>query len=283
MTPPLWRTRIRGCLLDASKGPLIMGIVNVTPDSFHDGGCHISPAKAAAHALRLAAEGAAILDIGGESTRPGSRPVTTREELRRVIPVIEKIRQKDSRTAVSIDTMKAEVARRALEAGADIVNDVSALEGDTGMAAICAAAGCPVVLMHRRGTSQEMYKLARYRNVSREVASELAKRVRYAVKDGIRRDRILVDPGIGFAKKAPDSWKLLLNLSPLSKLGLPILCGWSRKSFLRELAGDLPDARLAATLALIGPVMGQGVSVLRVHDVAATRAVLNVLQAVENP
>lgn len=277
-----FRARIRGRLLDASRSPLIMGIVNVTPDSFHDGGRYRDTRSAVRHAAGLIESGSHILDIGGESTRPGAAPVTEREELRRVIPVIRGIRRRDPGIAISIDTMKAAVAKAALEAGADIVNDVSGLSADPAMAAVCANARCPVVIMHRRGSSERMYDRASYRDVSRDVARELKDRVRAALAAGIRPDRIVLDPGVGFAKKAPDSWRLLLNLKPILRLGYPVLCGWSRKSFLKEIAGDSSEARLAGTLALIGPVVVQGVSILRVHDVPETAAVLEVLQAIEN-
>ncbi len=258
-----------------------MGVVNTTPDSFYDGGRLKTARQAVDHAMRLIDEGAKIIDIGGESTRPGARPVSAAGELRRVIPVIEGLRKRDSQVAVSIDTLKSKVASEAIQAGADIVNDVSALSADPQMAAICAKAGCHVVLMHRRGTSPDMYRLARYRDVSREVARELDAFIKQARQAGIKIGRIILDPGIGFAKRAPDSWRLLLNLKPVMELGYPVLCGWSRKSFLKEITGDEPDARLAGTLALIGPVIRQGVSILRVHDAAATRATLNTLQALE--
>lgn len=275
-----FRARIRGRQLDTTRRPLIMGIVNVTPDSFSDGGLTADAPAAIAHALRLVDEGARIIDIGGESTRPGARPVSVREELRRVIPVIRRLRQREPHICISVDTLKADVAAAALSEGADIINDVSALSADPRMADICAKGGCHVVLMHRRGNSLAMYRQARYRDISREVASELKARIRAAESAGIRKSRIVIDPGIGFAKKAQDSWKLLLNMGPVVSLGYPVLCGWSRKSFLSDVAGDAPAERLAGTLALIGPVIHQGISILRVHDVAATRATIQTLERV---
>jgi dihydropteroate synthase len=257
----------------------IMGVVNVTPDSFSDGGAFLEAEAAVAQGLRLAFEGADLLDIGGESTRPGADPVPEEEELRRVIPVIEGIRAGNPDVRVSIDTSKAAVAAAAIDAGADYVNDVTALRGDPDMAALVAERGVDVCLMHMLGTPRTMQAEARYDDVVAEVKAFLAGRIEAAVAAGIARERIEVDPGIGFAKTIDHNLELLDRLRELTDLGRPIVLGTSRKSFLGKITGRETAERVPATLATV--VMGyeRGAEVFRVHDVAPARDALAVAAA----
>lgn len=258
----------------------IMGIVNVTPDSFSDGGRFVDPADAADRAEQLVAEGAEIVDVGGESTRPGARPVTVDEELARVLPAIEAIRARLPDARLSIDTRHAEVARRALAAGADLVNDVSALR-DPEMAGVVAAAGCPVVLMHMRGEPGTMQRDTRYVDLLGEILDFLGERVDAARAAGIAGDRILVDPGLGFGKSPEANEQLLRQSGAFHSLGCPVLIGASRKSFIGRRTGiEPPEARLAGSLAAAVIAATEGVELVRVHDVAPTRAALAVADAV---
>jgi len=260
-------------------GYRIMGVVNVTPDSFSDGGAFLDRDAAVRHGLRLAFEGADLLDIGGESTRPGADPVGEREELDRVIPVIEGIRAENGDVRVSIDTSKAAVAAAAVDAGADYVNDVTALRGDPDMAAVVAERGVDVCLMHMLGTPRTMQAEARYDDVVGDVRAFLAARVEAAVAAGIALERIEVDPGIGFAKTIAHNLELLRRLRELTELGRPIVLGTSRKSFLGRITGRETAERVPATLATV--VMGyeRGARVFRVHDVAPARDALLVAAA----
>lgn len=247
---------------------LVMGIVNVTPDSFSDGGRWLRAEDAIAHGRALAAEGADILDIGGESTRPGAAPVPAEEELRRVLPVLEGLRDLD--VPLSIDTRKPEVARAALTAGASIVNDVEALRAP-GMAEACAGAGCGVVLMHMQGQPQDMQRDPQYHDVVREVRGFLEERAAFAVKAGIAREAIAVDPGLGFGKSLEHNLALVRGIPGLRELGFPVLVGHSRKSFLGRLAGvDTAPARVHAGLALAALAIARGAAIVRTHDVRAT-------------
>jgi dihydropteroate synthase len=257
----------------------IMGVLNVTPDSFSDGGTFLDPEAAIAHGLRLAFEGADLLDVGGESTRPGAEAVSEREELARVIPVIEGIRAQDAGARISIDTSKAAVAAAALDAGADYVNDVTALRGDPEMAALVAERDVSVCLMHMLGTPRTMNQLARYDDVVEDVKAFLAERIETAVAAGIALERIEVDPGIGFAKNLAHNLELLDRLPELAELGRPIVLGTSRKSFLGTITGRETAERLAGTLATV--VMGyeRGARIFRVHDVAPARDALAVAAA----
>jgi len=257
----------------------LMGIVNVTPDSFSDGGAFLDRDAAVNHGLRLAFEGADLLDIGGESTRPGADPVPEREELDRVIPVIEGIRAHNGVVRVSIDTSKAAVAAAALDAGADYVNDVTALRGDPEMAALVAERGVDVCLMHMLGTPRTMQAEARYDDVVADVKAFLEQRIEAAVAAGIALERIEVDPGIGFAKNVDHNLELLGRLRELTALGRPLVLGTSRKSFLGAITGRETAERMPATLATV--VMGyeRGAEVFRVHDVAPARDALAVAAA----
>ena len=261
-----------------------MGIVNVTPDSFSDGGQFFSVDAAVAHAKRLRAEGADILDVGGESTRPqGAAPVDASEEARRVIPVIEVLARELPEVVLSVDTVKSAVAAQALEAGAHIVNDVSGFRLDHRMGEICAKAGAGVVLMHSRGNVSEMgtYAHAQYDDVVDEVFRELRERVREARDAGIADECIAVDPGIGFAKRGEDSLAMLASLPDLVSWGYPVLVGVSRKRFLGAIAGvATPAERVNATVGANVAALDRGAQIFRVHDVAAHRQALDVAWAI---
>jgi dihydropteroate synthase len=257
----------------------IMGVVNVTPDSFSDGGAFLDPGAAVAHGLRLAFEGADLLDVGGESTRPGADPVPERAELARVVPVIEGIRARDPGVRISIDTSKAAVAAAALDAGADYVNDVTALRGDPDMAALVAERGCDVCLMHMLGTPRTMQSEPRYGDVVLDVRAFLAERIAAATGAGIARGRIEIDPGIGFGKTLEHNLELLARLEELAELGQPLVLGTSRKSFLGRITGRETAERVPATLATIVMGLERGASVFRVHDVAPARDALAVAAA----
>jgi dihydropteroate synthase len=242
-----------------------MGVVNVTPDSFSDGGVNFDPDDASASARRLLSEGAAIVDVGGESTRPGADRVSTEEELRRVVPVLEALQG----LPVSIDTAKSEVAARALELGAELVNDVTALRGDPELAGVVAEHDAYLCLMHMQGEPRTMQADPRYEDVVAEVVRFLADRLTFAVSQGIREESICLDPGIGFGKTVEHNFELLRRLDELTALGRPILVGISRKSSLGKIMGD-PDAKTGATAASVGAAVlayERGASIFRVHDV----------------
>jgi dihydropteroate synthase len=256
----------------------LMGVVNVTPDSFSDGGLYLDSGAAIAHGRELAAAGAEILDVGGESTRPGAEPVGAEEELRRVVPVIRGLRDVDC--DVSVDTSKAAVAEAALEAGAAIVNDVTALRGDPEMAALCAERGATVVLMHMLGDPRTMQDDPRYDDVVDDVKAFLAERLEAAVAAGIAEERVWLDPGIGFGKNAAHNLELLRRLGELRELGRPLVVGTSRKSFIGRVDGSAADERLGGTIASSVLAAAEGAEVLRVHDVAALRQALAVAAAI---
>ena len=258
----------------------IMGVVNVTPDSFSDGGRYLDGAAAVAHGLELEAEGAAILDVGGESTRPGAAPVPESQELRRVIPVIEGLIAGGSRAQISIDTSKAGVAVRALNAGASLVNDVTALRADPKMAGVVADAGAECCLMHMLGDPRTMQRNPSYADVVLDVRSFLEERMAFAASAGIAVERIMLDPGIGFGKTVEHNLELLRRLDELVALGRPVVIGTSRKSFLGRLTGrEAPDDRVAATVATNVLAYERGARVFRVHDVAPVRDALTVTAA----
>jgi dihydropteroate synthase len=259
--------------------PSVMGIVNVTPDSFSDPGVNLDPDVAVAAARRMLDEGAAVVDVGGESTRPGSDPVSLDEELRRVVPVLERFA---GTMPFSIDTAKAEVARRALALGAELVNDVTALRGDAELAGVVAEAGCYLCLMHMRGEPRLMQLDPIYTDVASDVASFLEDRLRFAVDAGIDERRICLDPGIGFGKTAEQNFELVARLDVLLRLGRPVLIGFSRKSSLGRLLGD-PLARtgpLSASLAAAVAAYERGATILRVHDVKEHVEALTVARAI---
>jgi dihydropteroate synthase len=257
-----------------------MGILNVTPDSFADGGLWADASGAVDAGLRMEAEGADIIDVGGESTRPGAMALSLDEELARVMPVIEGLAGR-LRVPISIDTYKAAVAERAIAAGAVIVNDISALEYDPALSTVVARTGAALVLMHNRGRSREMYREAQYGDVVAEVRDELAARVATATEAGISRDQLIVDPGIGFAKQAAHSLALMGRLSELTALDLPLLVGPSRKSFLRVALGDRPPAeRDWGTAAAVAAAVIGGAHIVRVHNVRAMADVVRTADAI---
>lgn len=266
MTRPR-RLVVRGRDLLDGRRFLIMGVVNVTPDSFYSGGRHLNPAGAVSHGLKLAEEGADLLDVGAESSRPGSDPVSEEEEKNRLLPVIEGLRSSLPDLPVSVDTTKAAVARAALDAGADLVNDISAGRFDEGMIPLCAGRKVPLVLMHLRGVPKTMQVEPAYRDVVAEVVCELRARVAAAEAAGLEPGQIVVDPGFGFAKKPEHNLALVAHLEALSCLGHPILVGASRKSTLGALTGAPPEERLPGTLALHTAALLRGAHILRVHDV----------------
>jgi len=271
-----------GARLFDGPGPFVMGIVNATPDSFSDGGLFLDAGAAIAQALRLADEGADLVDVGGESTRPGAAPVPDDEELGRVVPVIAALRARAFPLPISIDTRKAAVARAALDAGADLVNDVSGL-ADPSLARVVAEAGAPIVLMHSRGTPEDMQRRAVYGDVVQEVAAELEQALGRAAAAGIPRERTILDPGLGFAKTAEHNLVLLARLGELRALGRPILVGPSRKSFIGRIAGSAaPGDRLPGTLAAVTAAVVAGAELVRVHDVAAARQAALVAAAIRD-
>ncbi len=247
-----------------------MGVVNATPDSFSDGGRYADSDAAIARALRLVEEGADIIDVGGESTRPGAAPVAADEELRRVMPVIAALAER-SRVTISIDTYKATVARAALEAGATIVNDITALGGDEAMTALIAEAGAGVVLMHKRGTPQTMQQDTKYSDLIGEIVVFLEEAIRRAESGGIDPRLIMVDPGIGFGKDVEGNLEIIRSVGKLLELGKPVLIGASRKSFIGRLSGAGIEDRLAGSLAAATAAVLNGAAAVRVHDVRETR------------
>jgi dihydropteroate synthase len=256
-----------------------MGVLNATPDSFSDGGLYDAPERALARAERMAAEGADLLDLGGESTRPGAAPVSPRDEAARILPTLRLLRARLA-LPVSVDTRRAEVARLALAEGAEIVNDVSAL-ADPGMGGVVAEAEAGVVLMHMRGTPETMQRDPRYADVAGEVADELAAALERARAAGIADERVVLDPGIGFAKTAEHNLELLARLGELARLGRPLLLGPSRKSFLGRILGGIPaEERDAGTAAACVVGLLHGARVFRVHDVLGVRQALDVAEAV---
>ncbi len=258
----------------------VMGVVNVTPDSFSDGGEFFDHEKAIEHGLELVREGADVLDIGGESTRPGAAGVELEEELRRVIPVIEGL---SGAATVSIDTAKAEVARRAIAAGAKIVNDVTALRGDPEMPAVCAEAGVELVLMHMLGTPRTMQDDPRYDDVVAEVAEFLAVQIGVAEAAGIAREKLWIDPGIGFGKTVDHNLSLLKATGTFVHMGLPVLVGPSRKRFIGSLSDGAPESqRLGGTIAACLAAMERGATMVRVHDVAPVVQAIRIASAVES-
>jgi len=261
--------------------PVVMGVINVTPDSFSDGGAWLDPGAAIAHGRELVTQGADILDIGGESTRPGADPVSTEEELRRVVPVLEGLA--DAGARLSIDTSKAAVARAAVAAGATIINDVTALRGDTAMVAELGGAHgcdvCVVCLMHMLGEPRTMQADPRYDDVVSEVKAFLEERMAFAVSEGIDEERIWLDPGIGFGKTVDHNLELVRRLDEIAALGRPVVIGTSRKSFLGRITGRDAGARVPGTIATNVIALARGATIFRVHDVAQARDALAVAAA----
>lgn len=274
---PVLVARGRRLVLDP---PLVMGILNVTPDSFSDGGRYLDPGAAVKHALEMVEEGADLIDVGAESSRPGAESVSEAEELRRLIPVVQEVCRRVS-VPVSVDTTKAAVARQALDAGAAIVNDISALQADPAMASVVADAGAGLVLMHMQGTPRTMQQAPRYGDVVAEVREFLSERLLAAVRAGIAEDHILLDPGIGFGKNREHNLALLARLDELRPLGRPILVGVSRKSFIGEALDRRTGDRLMGTAAAVAVAVLRGARVVRVHDVKAMRDVVRMAYAIQ--
>jgi dihydropteroate synthase len=276
-SPPMWITPRRQFSLER---PLIMGILNLTPDSFSDGGLFTNPDRAVDHALRMEGEGADIIDIGGESTRPGSRRVSADEETARIMPIIERLSGRLG-CAISIDTWKSGVATAAISAGAEIINDISGFNFDPRMAAVTASSGAAAVLMHTRGRPDEMQNDTVYADLMSEVTEELSHSVSRALEAGVARDRIAIDPGIGFGKDAAGNLLILRRLAELKSLGLPILIGTSRKAFIGSVLGQASTSeRLHGTAATVALSVANGASILRVHDVHAMREAADMARAV---
>src|SRR5436190_937584 len=268
----------RGRQLDLTPLPLVMGILNVTPDSFSDGGVHFDHAKAVHAAMQMEADGAAVIDVGGESTRPGAEPIAAQTEIDRVVPLIRQIRER-SDVPISIDTRKGAVAEEAIAAGADMINDVSAMRYSAGMPAIAARAGVPVILMHMRGEPSTMQQFATYGDVVAEVSEELQHMVDDARAAGI--EQVLIDPGIGFAKTWEHNLELLARADELRRIA-PVVIGASRKAFIGHLTGrDAGPERAVGSLAAVAAAVRAGAAMVRVHDVRETVDFLRVLAAIE--
>ena len=268
--------------LNPKRKTLVMGIVNVTPDSFSDGGKFFSPEVAISHASKLISQGADIIDIGGESTRPGAEQVSESEELKRVIPVIEKIRTDNPTILISIDTTKASVAKHAVEAGADIINDVSGLSFDNNMIGIVESFNIPVVIMHMKGNPQNMQLNPKYEDIVNEILDFFKMKIKMAVQSGINRSMIILDPGIGFGKTVEHNFELLSRLNEFNVLELPIMIGPSRKSFIGITLDLPPEDRLEGTAAAVSAGVMNGASIVRVHDVKSMKRVVRIIEKVRN-
>jgi dihydropteroate synthase len=272
---------IGGRTFDLSRRTLVMGILNVTPDSFSDGGRYLGPDEAIDRALRMAEEGSDIIDIGGESSRPGADPVPEEEEIRRVVGVVEAVRRKTD-IPLSVDTYKAAVARRAVEAGASMINDISALTFDRDMAGLAARLSVPVVLMHIKGTPRDMQKDPRYTDLIGEIRDFLGAAIRRATEAGVDPGRIVIDPGIGFGKTAQDNLRLIGHIRDFFDLGCPVLIGASRKNFIGVVTGRPVESRLWGSVGAAAAAALLGAHIVRVHDVAETRDALAVVDAIKN-
>mgnify|MGYP001335662018 FL=1 len=268
--------------LNPKRETLVMGIVNVTPDSFSDGGKFFSPEVAISHASKLITQGADIIDIGGESTRPGAEQVSESEELKRVIPVIEKIRTDNPTILISIDTTKASVAKHAVEAGADIINDVSGLSFDNNMIGIVESFNIPVVIMHMKGNPQNMQLNPEYKDIVNEILDFFKMKIKIAIQSGINRSMIILDPGIGFGKTVEHNFELLSRLNEFNVLELPIMIGPSRKSFIGITLDLPPEDRVEGTAAAVSAGVMNGASIVRVHDVKSMKRVVRIIEKVRN-
>ena len=268
--------------LNPKRETLVMGIVNVTPDSFSDGGKFFSPEVAISHASKLITQGADIIDIGGESTRPGAEQVSESEEIKRVIPVIEKIRTDNPTILISIDTTKASVAKYAVEAGADIINDVSGLSFDNNMTGIVESLNVPIVIMHMKGNPQNMQLNPKYKDIVNEILDFFKTKIKIAIQSGINRSMIILDPGIGFGKTVDHNFELLSRLNEFNVLELPIMIGPSRKSFIGITLDLPPEDRVEGTAAAVSAGVMNGASIVRVHDVKSMKRVVRIIEKVRN-
>lgn len=275
LVPKVWKTSRRELFLER---PLIMGILNVTPDSFSDGGSFFDPHKAVEKALKMEAEGADIIDIGGESTRPGAPAVTADEELRRIMPVVEQLAGRLS-CPISLDTWKSEVAQEALAAGVEIINDISGFSFDPAMAALAARTGAGAVLMHTRGTPATMQQCTDYEDLMGEVSAGLNRSLDVALAAGVERERIVIDPGIGFGKSVDGNLEILRRLREFTTFGVPLLVGTSRKSFIKKTVRQDVGGRLMGTAATVALAIANGASIVRVHDVCEMREVADMAHA----
>ena len=268
--------------LNQNRETLVMGIVNVTPDSFSDGGKFFTPEVAISHASKLITQGADIIDIGGESTRPGAKLVSESEELKRVIPVIEKIRTDNPKILISIDTTKASVAKYAVEAGANIINDVSGLSFDNNMTGIVESLNVPIVIMHMKGNPQNMQLNPKYKDIVNEILDFFKIKIKIAIQSGINRSMIILDPGIGFGKTVDHNFELLSRLNEFNVLELPIMIGPSRKSFIGITLDLPPEDRVEGTAAAVSAGVMNGASIVRVHDVKSMKRVVKIIEKIRN-
>ena len=271
--------RLKDKILPIGERTCIMGVLNVTPDSFSDGGRYLDPALAAEHAVRMAEEGADVIDIGGESSRPGAEVVSAAEELERIMPVLKAVVGK-VKVPVSVDTCKSDVAREALNEGASAINDITALRGDPRMASVVAERGAGVVLMHMKGSPRNMQRDPVYGDVMGEIKAYLSGSIDIAQRSGVDPGKIIVDPGIGFGKTLEHNLEILRHLGELYDLGKPVLVGTSRKSFIGDLTGKDAEARIFGTAASVAAAIMNGADMVRVHDVAAMRDVARVIDAI---
>jgi dihydropteroate synthase len=266
------------------RRPLVMGILNVTPDSFSDGGRHADPAVAIEVARRMVTDGADLIDVGGESTRPGSQPVPPDEQLRRVLPVVEAVARENLPVTLSIDTTKARVGQASLDAGATVLNDVSGGRDDPDMLPLAAARNVPIVLMHMRGTPATMQANPSYSDVAEDITRFLRERLQMAIDAGVREENVLLDPGIGFGKTLRHDLTILHELPRLAGIGRPLLIGVSRKKFIGRLTGEtVPSERIMGTAAAVAWAVANGAGVVRVHDVAAMTKIVRVVRAIIDP
>ncbi len=274
-----FKLKYNGRTLDLSKRTLLMGILNITPDSFFDGGRYKNIGKAIECAERMVRDGADIIDVGGESSRPGAAPVSVEEERKRVIPVIRKLAGRIS-VPISIDTYKARIAREAIDAGAGMINDISALRMDKEMVKVAAESGAPVCIMHMQGVPKNMQKRPRYRDVVEEIRKFFSQRITFCLDNGINESSIIIDPGIGFGKTVKHNLEILKNLYKFRSFGRPVLMGLSRKSFIGKVLGLEPDKRMEASVALNVWSVLSGASILRVHDVLETKRAVGMIESV---
>lgn len=277
---PPERIAVPGGEIDLTNGPIIMGVINVTPDSFSDGGLYLEPESACERALEMMEEGASIIDVGGESSRPGSGEVGADEELERVMPVLERLAGRLN-IPVSIDTRKAEVARAAVQSGASIINDISGFKRDGGMAGAALETGAAVILMHMQGTPEMMQDDPHYEDAVSEILSWMSERTAELTSSGVGRDKIIVDPGIGFGKRLEDNLAILHEIGDFRSLGYPVMVGYSRKSFIGSITGRRPFERLWGGFAALASCLNGGVQIVRVHDVRETADFIKVWKEIE--